>query len=272
MSQDQLTGRLPASAQQHAAPLYSGCLVVNADDWGFDAFTTDKILQVCLLGAVTSVSAMVFMEDSQRAAELARTSGIEAGLHLNCTSQFSGPNVPRTLAEHQQRLAAFLLKGRYAQVLFNPALAASFGYVVNAQLEEYERLYGEMATRIDGHHHMHLCANVLLQRLMPKGTMARRSFSFFSGQKSRLNRCYRGVIDRYLRSRHPVTDYFFSLPPLQSERLRFIFGLARNAVVELETHPAWPEEHRYLSEGRIFAEAGNIRIAAPSKAEYRSQI
>ena len=46
-------------------------------------------------------------------------------------------------------------------MVYHPGLASSFEYVVKAQLEEYERLYGAPANRVDGHHHMHLCANVV---------------------------------------------------------------------------------------------------------------
>ena len=42
---------------------YAGLLILNADDWGRDRLTTDRILDCCLLEAVSSVSAMVFMED-----------------------------------------------------------------------------------------------------------------------------------------------------------------------------------------------------------------
>ena len=53
-------------------------VIVNADDWGRDNATTDRCLDCFLLGAVSSVSAMVFMEDSERAAHLARHHGVDA--------------------------------------------------------------------------------------------------------------------------------------------------------------------------------------------------
>jgi predicted glycoside hydrolase/deacetylase ChbG (UPF0249 family) len=245
-----------------------GCLIVNADDWGIDVRTTDRILHACLFGAVTSVSGMVFMEDSDRAAELARSKRIETGLHFNCTSRFSAPTAPTKLVEHQELIARYLRKGRFAQVIYNPALVCSFEYIAAAQLDEFRRLYGTDPNRIDGHHHMHLCANVLMQRLLPKGTMVRRSFSFFRGQKNRLNLLYRRAVDKFLIRRHYITDYFFSLPPIETQRLEFIYGLARHSVVELETHPACAVEHRYLTEGQIFADAGDIRMAPPSAAQY----
>ncbi|MGH9342549.1 MAG: hypothetical protein ACRD19_02125, partial [Terriglobia bacterium] len=50
-------------------------VIVNADDWGCDAFTTGRSLDCVLQGTVSSVSAMMFMEDSERAADLARSHG-----------------------------------------------------------------------------------------------------------------------------------------------------------------------------------------------------
>jgi hypothetical protein len=218
-----------------------------------------------MAGAVSSVSAMVFMEDSERAAEVARGQGIEAGLHLNFTDPLSGRAVPPALAEHQQRIARHLRRHRLAQIVFHPGLMRAFEYVTAAQMDEFRRLYGSAPERIDGHHHMHLCANVLIQRLLPAGTMVRRNFSFDRGEKSFGNHVYRNLVDRLLARRHRVTDYFFSLPPLEPEsRLRRIYSLARRSTVEVETHPVNPNEHRYLAGGEIFRQIGDLRLARPS--------
>jgi hypothetical protein len=62
---------------------------VNADDWGMDVDTTNRSLDCALQGTISSVSAMVFMEDSERAALLAQQHKVEAGIHLNFTKTFS---------------------------------------------------------------------------------------------------------------------------------------------------------------------------------------
>src|SRR5258708_5317705 len=85
--------------------LAAGSLIINADDWGRSRDTTDRTLECCERGSISSVSAMVFMEDSERAAALARERGIDAGLHLNFTTPFSGEVYPAMLREHQQRIA-----------------------------------------------------------------------------------------------------------------------------------------------------------------------
>src|SRR6185437_6444247 len=94
----------------------AGVLIVNADDWGRDRQTTDRTLDCLRCGAVSSVSAMVFMNDSERAAAIARDNGIDAGLHLNFTSSFSHPGIPSRLAEHQKRLSQYLRRHRWSQV------------------------------------------------------------------------------------------------------------------------------------------------------------
>jgi hypothetical protein len=248
-----------------AAP--SGFVIVNADDWGRDARTTQCILDCVNRKTVSAVSAMVFMEDSDRAAGIAVEHAIDAGLHLNFTSPFTSPSQAPRLAEHQRRLAVHLRRHRLAPIVFNPRLAKSFEYVVATQIDEFRRLYGADPVRLDGHHHMHLCANVLLGGLLPPGTHVRRNFSFQAGEKGVVNRTYRGFVDRMLTRRHRLADFLFSLAPLEPSRLERIFSLGRQHVVEVETHPVQPEEYRFLTGGGIFRTAGDVRIARfPSRS------
>ena len=240
----------------------AGLLIVNADDWGRDQETTQRIFDCVQRGTVSSVSAMVFMSDSERAAEIASESRVDAGLHFNFTTPFSASGCPAPLAEHQRKVAAYLLRHRAAKTIFHPGLVRSFEYVVAAQMDEFRRIYRTSAARVDGHHHMHLCANVLLGKLLPANTIARRNFSFQSGEKSLANRLYRNLVDRMLSSRHQLTDFFFSLPPLEpEERLHRIFALAHCYVVEVETHPVNPEEYRFLMGQRVFTSIGDLPIA-----------
>jgi chitin disaccharide deacetylase len=245
-----------AAPKSHAAP-HVGSLIVNADDWGRDPRTTGAILDCVLCGGVSSVSAMVFMEDSERAATIAQERGIDAGLHLNLTTLFSASDCPGPLLDRQREIAAYLLQHPFSRVVFHPGLRRSFEYVVAAQLDEFCRLYGVEPQRLDGHHHMHLAANVLLGGLLPAGTVVRRNFSFRPGEKSLCNRLYRRLQDRRLARRHRLVDFLFALPPLHpADRLERIFSLARRFVVEVETHPVNPEEYRFLAEGEILRWAG----------------
>lgn len=238
------------------------CLIVNADDWGRDRETTDRTLDCILCRSISSVSAMVFMEDSERAADIASERAVSVGLHLNLTTPFSAPGTPSRLIEHQRKISKYLRRHRLAQVVYNPVLSGSFEYVVAAQRDEFRRLYGNEPERVDGHHHMHLCANVLFGKLLKEGTTVRRNFSFHPGEKSVWNRLYRRTIDSVLARRHRLTDFFFSLPPLEPpSRLQKIFSLAHSSFVELETHPVVPDEYRFLAGGEIFRWTAGLPIA-----------
>jgi predicted glycoside hydrolase/deacetylase ChbG (UPF0249 family) len=238
-------------------------LIVNADDWGCNAETTDRILDCFRCGALSSTSGMVFMDDSERAAEIARKNAVDVGLHLNFTTHFSSPAVPQKLLQAQLRLTRFLRSSRLAQVFFHPGLTGTFRDVVEAQINEYRRLYGRAPKRIDGHHHMHLCANVLFGGLLPAGTIVRRNFSFDPGEKSGLNRMYRKWLDRMIERDHPVARYFFSIEPINKmDRLRRIVNLARTSLVELETHPVSCEEFLFLTGGEFFRQLDSVKISS----------
>src|ERR1051325_5614748 len=127
---------LHSSAGSKSSPR-SGALIINADDWGRDRDNTDRIRECAAFGTVSSASAMVFMEDSERAAELAREKNFDTGLHLNLTMAFNASNCPSKVLEHQRKVRTHLLRHRYAKILFHPGLIRSFEYVVAAQLDEY---------------------------------------------------------------------------------------------------------------------------------------
>ena len=225
----------------------TGALMINADDWGRNPETTNRILECLTRKAVSSASGMVFMQDSERAASLACERTVDIGLHLNLTESLSARNVPSSLRTHHDRVARFLLRHRLFQAIYHPGLSRSFEYVTKAQLEEFNRIYGDSPRRIDGHHHMHLSENVLAGRLLPLGTLVRRNFSFAPGEKSWMNRRYRKFMDRRLERRHRLMDFLFSIQPIRKERLEQIFSIARTALVELETHPVNTDEFEFLT-------------------------
>src|SRR5262249_13768718 len=113
-----------------------GILVINADDFGRDKENTDRIRDCKLAGTVSSASAMVFMEDSQRAANIAKELDLDTGLHLNLTAPFTCQNVSPKLEDHHQRIMAYLRRSRFAQVLYHPGLSQSFKYTVASQIDE----------------------------------------------------------------------------------------------------------------------------------------
>ena len=54
-------------------------LIINADDFGRSVAETDAALRCYVAGRITSVSAMVFMADSERSAELAKENALAVG-------------------------------------------------------------------------------------------------------------------------------------------------------------------------------------------------
>ncbi|MGH9355586.1 MAG: hypothetical protein ACRD10_05595, partial [Terriglobia bacterium] len=66
------TGPSGRPAMRSAGAPHAGGLIVNADDWGRYHETTGRTLDCIDRGAVSSVRAMVFMQDSERAAAIAR--------------------------------------------------------------------------------------------------------------------------------------------------------------------------------------------------------
>ena len=222
-------------------------IIINADDWGGWRRATDAAAECYESRSITSVTAMVFMEDSERAAELARRLGINVGLHLNLDHELNGAVPPGPLAAYHGQVRRFFKRGRFAQVLYNPFLRRQFAFDVQAQLEEFHRLYGQPPSHIDGHHHLHLCANVLFGGLLPTGSKVRRSFSFVPGEKGALNRSYRRWIDRHLGRRHVLTDFFFPLSRcLDPIRRQHVGELALRHNVEVMTHPERQSEYELL--------------------------
>jgi predicted glycoside hydrolase/deacetylase ChbG (UPF0249 family) len=214
---------------------------------------------------------MVFMADSERAARIALERGIDAGLHLNLTTPFSRESVPERLRSEHARVCRYLSRHRFAHIFFHPGLTKSFAYVVSAQLEEYRRLYGHAPRRIDGHHHAHMCANVLYAKLLPEGTVVRRNFSFNPGEKSLANRTYRAWVDKQLARRHQLTDYFVSLEPVDPTRLQQIFSRARNGVIEVETHPVNPQEYSFLRSDAVVRACAGITISSEYVAQQSAK-
>jgi len=104
-----------------------------------------------------------------------------------------------------------------------------------------------LPSHVDGHHHMHLCANFLLSKRMPAGTRVRRNFSFSPGEKSWLNRAYRYLVDRWLARRYRLPDYFFDLIQcIEGKKLDRVAALAKSNNVELMTHPNISAEKAFL--------------------------
>jgi chitin disaccharide deacetylase len=167
------------------------------------------------------------------------------------------------LRDAHERICRFLTANKYAPLLYHPWFVGKFRDVVEAQLEEFQRLYGRAPSHLDGHQHMHLASNVVLHGILPAGTKVRRSFSFGRGEKSLVNRWYRGLLDCWLARRHRLTDYFFALSSnLSQDRFERIITLAKAANVELMVHPDIAKEYEFLMSDRYREAVCRVRLAA----------
>jgi chitin disaccharide deacetylase len=227
-------------------------LIINADDLGRSRAETDAALRCLAGGRITSATMMVLMDDSERAAELANEAGLDTGLHLNFDQPFTGSRVPAQLRQHHNRTVSYLRSHKLAQLVYYPSLRGAFAYSYQQQRDEFCRLFCKAPSHVDGHHHMHLCANVAFGNIIPRGTKLRRTFSFSAGEKGLVNRAYRRLLDSLLRRRYKMPDYFFDLrQSLRGGTIDRVIALAGDSVVELMTHPVDNRESDYLL-GREF--------------------
>jgi chitin disaccharide deacetylase len=227
-----------------------GLLIINADDWGYDTSTTQAIHECFRAGSVTSVSAMVHMSDSARAAQLAASGREPAGLHLNLTEAFTDPACPERVRMRQQRLVRHFAGPRWRMWGFSPTLFTQVEECIADQLEAFRDLYGREPTHIDGHEHVHQSLGVMFARSLPSGTNMRPSFTFMPGEKSIFNRLGRRFVNRLMRVRFRSPRYLFDLreihPALGGAGLERKLDLSHSHAVEVMTHPAHLDEHEIL--------------------------
>jgi predicted glycoside hydrolase/deacetylase ChbG (UPF0249 family) len=211
----------------------SGLLIVSADDWGRDAATTDAILACFEAGRITSTSALVHLEDSRRAARLALAAGLNVGLHLNFSEPYSAAGVPDELRRRQSRLARRFrgLGLHIMRWLYDPLIQTDVERCILDQMEEFERLYGQAPTHIDGHKHVHVSPNVLFARALQRGMKLRTSL-WLPGRPSLL--APGRLLRRRIMSRRFVSPAFL----FDINDREHALGLVDEHNVELMVHPA----------------------------------
>jgi hypothetical protein len=227
-----------------------GLLIVNADDWGIDAGTTAAIIQCLEAGAVTSVSAMVYMSYSDAAAELPVADALPAGLHINLTEAFTAADVDDVVRRRQARIARYFDGPSWRRWGASPALFREVERAIADQLDEFRRLYGREPSHFDGHEHIHQSLGVLAARTLPSGAKMRPSFTYLTTEKSAPNRVVRAAINRGLQARFQAPRYFFSIrdmhPALGGANMEEKLALSSGSTVEVMCHPGWDDERAIL--------------------------
>jgi YdjC-like protein len=235
----------------------SGLLVVNADDWGGGEATTNAIQGTFEAGRITSASAMVYMSDSDRAAEIAKRVGLPVGLHLNLSEPFAGDEVPVAVRNRQRRVAELCAGAgpdghpgiaKVRKWLFDPTVSTQVDRAIADQVERFTALYGSAPTHFDGHNHVDVCPNVFRSGSIPAGSFLRGSLGRFP-----LTRSPAGLVRSARHAMRPrrlrSTRYVLHIAELNlpeggpfDPRLR----LARKRTVEVVSHPDDQAEHAAL--------------------------
>jgi predicted glycoside hydrolase/deacetylase ChbG (UPF0249 family) len=234
-------------------PAGKNVIILNADDWGRSQEETDAALYCHRLGRLSSATAMLFMKDSERAAYLAAEARLDIGLHVNFTEPFTCGCNNASLITAQERVIAYFRSGPRAFLIYNPLLTNALIDSYRGQREEFLRRYGREPSHLDGHQHAHLCANMLIDKVIPKGEKVRRTFHFWPGEKNIVNRTTRRFLNYMVDRRYRSTDYFFALSQsIGRERLARIKCVAQTATVEIMTHPVVAREKSFIC-GKGFA-------------------
>jgi predicted glycoside hydrolase/deacetylase ChbG (UPF0249 family) len=222
-------------------------LIINADDFGLNEESTNNIHNCFLHGRISTTTAMVFMQDSERAAKIASANKYEVGLHVNFTELFTADNVNETEKYRQNKLVRFYSSNKYNRLLYNPFLSKDVKLCFKAQLEEFVRLYGKMPSHIDGHHHIHLCSNVIIDKIIPSHFTVRAGVSFEKSEKSTLNRLYRNIVNTLVKKRHLCVDKFYVMDSqLIRSGIQHIVEKSKTCNVELSSHPEMSDSYEFL--------------------------
>lgn len=228
-----------------------GFLIVNADDWGLDARSTDTALACFRAGAITSATGMVWMADSERAATIARQEHLPIGLHLNLIEPFTGGTAPVEVATRQRKVAERYAAAGARGLLYNPRWGADVAQCIADQLAAFEDLYGRLPAHVDGHRHAHLSLNSLTSRPLREVERCRPAFTFLPGESPPLKRLARFAINVLIRTHYRTTRYLFNLrtlhPALGGRLMDEKLRLAHDHPIEVMVHPARPDEFEILT-------------------------
>jgi predicted glycoside hydrolase/deacetylase ChbG (UPF0249 family) len=224
-------------------------LIVNADDFGYNKAATDPIAETFKAGLITSTTAMVYMQDSDRAAEIAREISLPVGLHVNFTEPFDDRGVPRGIRERHLATVrkfggpSFVFRSR--RWLYDPRLQEAVDDCVAAQLERFEELYGGPPTHVDGHMHVHVCPNVGLSKRFAPGTKMRNSLGKrppANGPMSHLITARQRILLRHRLSTRCFLNITDMHPDFVAGGPAALLGMAKETSVEVMAHPGFAHE------------------------------
>ena len=223
-------------------------LIVNADDLGLRRAITDATMACWDARAISSATAMMHMEDSERAAALAARAALPTGLHLNLTTPFTASAVPADVVARHERLCRHFAAPRN-RWLPAPWLRADLAAAIGEQLAEYRRLFGGPPTHVDGHEHIQGCPAVFASRALVAPAL-RLTHTFAAGERPLAQRLVRAALNAGIRARFRTVARFWSLrdlhPELGGSGLEARLSGLR-VPAEIMVHAAWPDEYAVLA-------------------------
>lgn len=228
-------------------------LIITADDWGSTSATTDAILACWRRGRVTAASGMVYMEDSNRAAGLARRHEMSVGLHLNVSELYTAGQVDEAIRERQARLVRHFTANRWMKAVFNPVLVPHVRACIEDQIAAFVALYGRGPDHIDSHHHIHISPTILLSGALPRSTRLRRTYRYSREERPIANRAWRAMWNAFLARRFPGAPLFLGVQALRDaddDHSVEVLRQAHQCDVEVMTHPGSPSEFEFLMSER----------------------
>ena len=209
-------------------------LIVNADDWGSEPHKTDAITSVYGDGAISSASAMVFMEDSERAARLKQSKVPPLGLHINLTQPFTDGATPLDTRQRQEDLIGHFSDLARSRRSLHPSRWQPLRIAIADQMREFRRLYGRDPVHLDGHEHVHLCLDVLAS-LRP-GLVVRPPVARGVGVARSKVSAY-AMKRAVIAIRFRVVSVAYDLDALDEEDLERVVASAGHRSVEVICHP-----------------------------------
>jgi len=227
-------------------------LIVNADDFGWNENATDRTIEAFAAGRITSTTAMVYMEDSDRAAPLARAVKLPVGLHVNLTDPYTADSVPEEVRERHLGVCAEFARGRFRvrSWTYDPRIRARVAAVIEDQLQRFLDLYGDPPTHVDGHNHVHSCPDVALSPAL--AGVAKMRDGLRTSPSTRTAMGTMRTVRRHLTYRHKLTTrYFFDIAELfremTEEEIAARVDLARETSLEIMVHPGFAHEWEALT-------------------------
>ena len=129
-------------------------LCLHADDFGLAPGVNEAILELLENNRISGTSVMTVFDDLESAAIPLKKfmGGADIGLHLTLTDQpaLNGASTiaPMGAFPNVKKMILFCLLRRIDKI----ALASE----ISAQLDRFERVFGNPPSHIDGHHHVHV--------------------------------------------------------------------------------------------------------------------